>query len=243
MLKLVMLKKTFLLCFALAVSLSGVVDAGAAGKKHYGYYLDLAAQSTSQIAAPPADGSDADKKDLALLRDWQAKRTPEECERAKGHTSAAYAELFGDVSPLPLPLSKKAAAILKKIKKDTDRTVDAIKKHYNRKRPFNRDAELKPCIDPAKGNIGPFAYPSGHATIARVFALLLSDLAPENKEIYLAKADVAALNRVLSGVHHPSDIEAGKRLADSIYAQFQKSPAFQKDFEKLRSLIKVPAKI
>lgn len=238
-----MLKRILFLGFALAVFVAGAADAGAAGKKHDGYYLDLAAQSTAQIAAPPADGSDADKEDLALLREWQAKRTPEACERAKGHTSAAYEELFGAISPLPIPLPKKAAAILKRIKKDTDRTVDAIKKHYNRRRPFNRDGELKPCIDPAKGNIGPLAYPSGHATIARVFALLLTDLAPENKEIYLAKADEAALNRVLSGVHHPSDIEAGKRLADSIYAQFQESPAFRKDLEKLRSLLKVPAKI
>lgn len=238
-----MMKRTFFLGFALAVFLSGAADAGAAGKKHDGYYLDLAAQSTAQIAAPPADGSEADNKDLALLRDWQAKRTPEACERAKGHTSAAYEELFGDVSPLPLPLPKKAAAILKKIKKDTDATVDAIKNYHGRKRPFNRDGELKPCIDPSKGNIGPLAYPSGHATIARVFALLLSDLVPEQKEIYIAKADEAALNRVLSGVHHPSDVEAGKRLADSIYAQFGKSPAFRKDFEKLRSLVKVPAKI
>jgi acid phosphatase (class A) len=238
-----MLKKILLLCFALAVSFSGAVNAGAKDKKHEEYYLDLAAQTTSQIAAAPAEGSEQDKKDLALLREWQAKRTPEECERAKGETSAAYSEMFGTISPLPLPLPKKAAAILKKVKKDTDRTVDSIKKFYGRKRPFNRDAELKPCIDPAKGNIGPLAYPSGHATIARVYALLLSDLVPEQKDAYLAKADEAALNRVLSGVHHPSDIEAGKRPADSIYAQFKKNPAFQKDLEKLRALLKVPARI
>jgi len=238
-----MIKRTLLFGFALAVSLSGVINAGAAGKKTGGYYLDLAAQTTSQIAAAPAEGSEQDKQDLALLRDWQAKRTAEECERAKSETSASFEELFGDVSPLPSPLPKKAAAILKKIKKDTDHTVDAIKNYYGRKRPFNRDGELKPCIDPAKGNIGPLAYPSGHATISRVFALLLSDLDPEKKEVYLAKADEAALNRVIAGVHHPSDIEAGKRLADSIYAQFRKSPAFRKDLEKLRALVKVPAKI
>lgn len=238
-----MLKKNLSLILALAFSLAGAVNAGAGVKKHGGNYLVPAAQSVTQIAAPPADGSEADKADMALLYEWQQKRTPEECERAKGETSAAFEEVFGAISPLPIPLPKKAAAILRKVKADTDGTVDAIKKHYSRKRPFNRDSGLKPCIDPARGNIGPLAYPSGHATISRVFALLLSDLAPENKEAFMAKADEAALNRVISGVHHPSDIEAGKRLADSIYAQLKKNQAFQKDFKKLLKYVKVPAKI
>ena len=235
-----MMKSKLLLGFILSISLLGGVSAAEGQTKyvsHAGHYLDPGAQSISQIAPAPADGSDLDKIDMATLHEWQNKRTQAECERAKSETSASYDEVFGAVSPFPKPLPKKAAAILAKVKADTDETVVAIKSHYNRQRPFKRDSTLKPCIDPARGKIGPLAYPSGHSTISRVFALILSGLVPAKKDIFMAKADAAALNRVISGVHHPSDIEAGKRLADSLYSQFLEVPAFTKDLGKLRSLL------
>ena len=239
------MKIKLLIGLALSISLSCGVSAGdgkAGRPKYAGHYLDPAAQSISQIAPAPAEGSEPDRIDLAALHEWQDKRTQAECDRAKSETSASYNEVFGALTPFPAPLPKKAAAILAKIKADTDDTVVVIKSHYNRQRPFNRDAALKPCIDPSLGKIGPLAYPSGHATITRVFALLLSDLVPARKDLYMAKADEAALNRVIAGVHHPSDVEAGKRLADSLYAQFLKVPAFRKDLAKLRALlIKEPA--
>lgn len=238
-----MIRRKLSLAFILAVSLFAGTGSGQAKQnKRAGHYLAPAEQSVSQIAPAPAEGSDIDKADLEALRDWQAKRTREECERAKSETSASFEEVFGAISPFPKPLPEKAAAILAKIKADTDDTVVVIKSHYNRQRPFARDPALNPCIDPSLGKIGPLAYPSGHAAISRVFALLLSDLAPDKKAVFMAKADETALHRVIAGVHHPSDVEAGKRLADSLYAQFLKAPAFKKDLKKLRALLaKEPA--
>ena len=97
-----------------------------------------------------------------------------------------------------------------------------------------RDAGLEPCLR----RIGGLSYPSGHSTIAHVFALILADLVPERRAEFLARADAAALNRVIGGVHHPSDIEAGKRLADLLYAEFLKSPAFRADQEALQQYLK-----
>ncbi|HNW45281.1 MAG TPA: phosphatase PAP2 family protein [Elusimicrobiales bacterium] len=208
-----------------------------AGDAHAWKYLNADALSVSQIAPVPADGSAADLLDMETLLEWQKNRTEQQCEDAKKETNAAFSEVFGALSPFPEPLPEKVAAILKKIKSDTDYAVDVIKKHYARQRPFARNPELRPCLDPAKGNIGPLAYPSGHAAISRVFALTLSDLVPAKKDLFLGKADEAALNRVISGLHHPSDIEAGKRLADSLYARFLKTPAFKKDLKKLRKAL------
>ncbi len=235
-----MMKRKLLLGLILSISLLSGVSAAEGQTKHLshaGHYLDPGAQSISQIPPPPADGSDLDKIDMAALHEWQNKRTQAECDRAKSETSASYDEMFGAVTPFPKPLPKKAAAIFAKIKSDTDETVLAIKNHYNRQRPFKRDSTLKPCIDPALGKIGPLSYPSGHAAVSRVFALILAGLVPAQKDIFMAKADEAALNRVISGVHHPSDIEAGKRLADNLYSQFLKVPAFTKDLNKLHSLL------
>ncbi len=235
--------KKLALAFILSVSLFAGAGSGQAKQnKHSGHYLTPGARSAALIAPAPADGSETDKADLAALHEWQNKRTREECDRAKTETSASYEEVFGALSPFPKPLPEKAAAILAGIKADTDDTVEMIKSRFNRQRPFKRDPALTPCIDPGLGKIGPLAYPSGHATISRVFALLLSDLVPGKKAVFMAKADETALNRVIAGVHHPSDIEAGKRLADSLYSQFLKAPAFKKDLKKLRALLlKEPA--
>ena len=66
---------------------------------------------------------------------------------------------------------------------------------------------------------------------------MLSDLVPPGKKEFFARADAAALDRVIGGVHPPSDLEAGKRLADKLYRKYKKSPVFRGDMETLRGLL------
>ncbi len=78
----------------------------------------------------------------------------------------------------------------------------------------------------------------GHAVNARVFAPILADQAPGHREEFLARADRAALNRVISGVHYPSDIAAGKTAGDELYREFRQSPAFRGDLDSLRKYLR-----
>jgi len=119
---------------------------------------------------------------------------------------------------------------------DLDYAVGDIKDRYRRSRPFLRDKSLSPCID----RIGGYSYPSGHAVNARVFALILSEMKPERREAFMARADRAALHRVICGVHYPSDIVAGKLLGEAIYDEFIKSPDFQRDLSSLRKYVRTP---
>ncbi|OGR42875.1 MAG: hypothetical protein A2X35_09575 [Elusimicrobia bacterium GWA2_61_42] len=197
------------------------------------YYITAEQQQLPDFPAPPEAGSKKDKADLAALREWQLKRTPEDCARANAGAHAGYEEFFGDLSPFPRPLPPAASAILKRVKTETDGAAADIKDMFKRPRPFLRDAALEPCL----GRIGGLAYPSGHATISRLFALLLADLVPSRKKEFFARADAAALDRVIGGVHHPSDIKAGKRLAEKLYRRYKKSPAFRADMAALRELL------
>jgi len=197
------------------------------------YYLTSQQQSFADFPAPPAAGSKADLADLAVLKDWQARRTPEQCARAEAESHASYLEFFGDISPFPAPIPEAAAAIFERVKNEADGTISGIKDRYKRPRPFHRDAALDPCL----GRIGGLAYPSGHATLSHLYALMLGDLVPSRKKEFLARADEAALYRVIGGVHHPSDIEAGKKLADRLFRAYKKSPAFRSDMETLRGLL------
>lgn len=198
------------------------------------YYLTAAQQSFADFPAPPAAGTRAYKKDFAVLEDWQNRRTAEQCAKANTAAKAGFDEFFADISPFPSPLTGEAAAIFKRIKIETDGVAADIKDRYKRQRPFHTDPALDPCL----GRIGGLAYPSGHATISRMYALVLSELVPADKNKFLARADDAALDRVIGGVHHPSDIEAGKKLADRLFKAYRKSPVFKADLETLRSLLK-----
>jgi acid phosphatase (class A) len=201
------------------------------------YYITAEQQAFPDFPAPPPAGSKKDREDLAALKEWQLKRTPEECARANAEAYADYNDFYGEISPFPRPLPETAAVIFKRVKAETDGVSAAVKEVFKRPRPFLRDAALEPCL----GRIDGLAYPSGHAAISRLFARMLADLVPSKKKKFFARADEAALDRVIGGVHHPSDIEAGKRLADELYRSYKKSRAFRADMETLRGLVESPA--
>ena len=50
-----------------------------------------------------------------------------------------------------------------------------------------------------------------------------------------------ALNRVIGGVHHPSDIAAGKDLGDAIYKALKQNSKFKTDLDTLRRNLKPAA--
>jgi len=189
------------------------------------------------IALAPAPGGDSDteRQDLAALKDWQAKRTARDCARADSEANPNYDTFFGSQSPFSRPMPKEAAEFFAHVRDDAFHITDAIKRKYNRPRPYIEDSSLHPCVPTPKED--GYAYPSGHATLSRVFGLVLSDLVPERRAEFMARADEVALDRVLGGVHHPSDIAAGKLLGDEIHAELRKIPAFLAELEKIRRLM------
>lgn len=202
------------------------------------YYITAEQQAMPDFPAPPEPGSAADRADLSAVYALQRSLKPGQCDRAKMAARADFENFFGDLSPFPAPLPAEAAAIFKRVKTETDGVAADIKDKFKRKRPFLRDPGLNPCL----GRIGGLAYPSGHATISRLLALMLADLVPERRAQFLARADEAAQDRVIGGVHHPADIEAGKALADRLYPRYKKSKRFAADMKTLRGLLLRSAK-
>jgi len=160
-------------------------------------YLDTTAGQFPKFPAPPLPGSDIDQADLKVLQAWQAKRTAAECVQARAEARGNFESLFGNVNPFSKPLPPEVAAFFKLIHADLDYAVGTLKDRYQRPRPAWRGFGITPCID----IIGGYAYPSGHTANARLFALILSDVAPERRAEFMARADEAALNRVIGGGH------------------------------------------
>jgi len=59
-------------------------------------------------------------------------------------------------------------------------------------------------------------------------------MVPEKAAELHARGDRFALNRVIGGVHYPTDIEAGKLSAIVIAERLFTSAEFRNDFEKAR---------
>lgn len=234
------MKRISLIPFLAALGLTACGAHQAARPTRYvtpaAFYLQESGLRAVKLAPPPAAGSAEDKSDLAAVHEWQAKRSPAECARAAVEAEHPdYDAFFGAMSPFPRPLPTQAAEFFQHVRADAFHAADRFKRDYDRTRPYGRDGTLHPCIPTPKG--GRYSYPSAHAMLARVLGLVLSDLMPARRAEFLARADEIGWDRVIGGVHHPSDIAAGKVLAEEIHSELLKSPAFRADLEKERGLL------
>jgi acid phosphatase (class A) len=165
----------------------------------------------------PAAGSALEKEDDRILLNLQNTRTEAQCRAAHEQEDYSVETYYGDVftNAELVGLENK----FKELKKFSKANVKIAKDFYKRPRPFVRNRAIIPCIELADG----YSYPSGHSTIARLSGKVFAQLYPKKAEQILKAADQAALNRVLGGVHHPSDIEASRILGDELALRFLKN--------------------
>jgi acid phosphatase (class A) len=169
------------------------------------------------IGSYPSYGSVGEASDDKILLDFQATRTPEECTSAGVQDNGSLRTFFGGpTGPLTDAEVKSLESRFLKAHAVLALNVEIAKRIYKRQRPYNRNKAIIPCI-PLESS---YSYPSGHTTMSRLYARILSKIYPKRAEAFMKAADLAARNRVLGGVHHPTDIEAGKKLGDKLAKSF-----------------------
>lgn len=169
--------------------------------------------------APPPSG-DAAATDLQLVRDAAAGRTTSGTARAVELARRAgwdvWEGVIADIRVHHGPAQAHRAQVL--LRAATDRTHDitsAGKDAFARLRPYQVDATITPVVTRPDGNPG---YPSGHASGAYAPALLLSAFLPARTAEFMDLAAEVAWSRVYGGVHFPSDVVAGARIAGAVVA-------------------------
>jgi acid phosphatase (class A) len=214
-----------LLVFALAVQAKDVSTAP--------HYIDPATvDPRALLPDPPANGCPTTLKEIDLILRKQAVRTPEEVARIKQEVHLNV-YLFENVlgswfTAKNLPLT---AALFDHVDADIYPVIESAKKDWDRPRPFLQDKRVHPPIDLPKNA----AYPSGHSTVGNLDALILAELAPDLKSAILARGRQIGDDRVIAGVHFPSDVAAGRTLARDLFARFMASTAFQADLAKAKA--------
>lgn len=173
---------------------------------------------------PPAPASQALQEDLAILRWLQANRTPQ-MVAGTWMTLGRDADVFSPA--LGVDMSKTTPMIeagLRPFLALIDAAADRIKRQVGRPRPYDSHADLRPCLPPEAG----FSFPSGHSSWYTAAALLLADLVPERRPRLEEMGRHGAANRVMCGVHYPSDVLAAQRFARAAVDQILASPQWQR---------------
>jgi hypothetical protein len=169
-----------------------------------------------QLKLPFPPKSDAE--DLAYLHKIAASRTPEGIAAAqawaKRGLSEEWEQLLEQYTKHVGPAQAREA---RKLMHDalmlTNSATQVTKASSNRTRPFVVDPTLELAVDKPGNNP---SYPSGHASAAFAACLVLAHLMPDRKAEFMAIAHQAAWARVYAGVHFPTDVLAGARLAGTV---------------------------
>lgn len=202
-------------------------------------YLSAADIEPSRLLpAPPVDGSDANKAELAELHRLISTKTAERYNQAKWDDEhedpSMYAPLLGagfDLAKLPA-----TAEVLAVVKLDADIAATAGKARFARKRPWAVDATIPTCDPDDKPTT---SYPSGHATLGYSLGMTLAVLMPERAEALMSRAEDYAFSRQICGSHYASDTRASQALSAAMVTALLKNPEFQTELALARDELRV----
>ena len=184
------------------------------------------------IQPPPPADSELQKNDLKAVQTTIKNRTEAQAKNAETDNTLTVFAFAGNV--LGPNFNKEKLVIttpfFERVYRDQIEACKEVKEHFNRKRPFVLDPGIKPIIkQPANAS-----YPSGHATTGYVYATVLSMMAPEKAHALFDRAAIYGNNRVIAGVHFPTDVESGKVSAAVIVNALIQQPLFMRDFEQAK---------
>jgi acid phosphatase (class A) len=203
----------------------------------HAYYLtSQALPITSIIPDPPGQDSATTKDELLELHHIQTERTPEQVKAARADDAEEDIFLFLGVMGEAfredrLPLT---AALSKHVHGDEAVISLPLKARFQRPRPYQWDKSVKAVC---KLSEAPNSYPSGHSISGYLEAFTLIAMFPEKSKAIIARADEYARNRLVCGVHYPSDLAASRLVASAAFGYMLANPKFQADLAAARAEI------
>jgi acid phosphatase (class A) len=196
------------------------------------FFITMSAVDLPTLLPPPpaADSAEA-ATELQVVLKLQNTRTEQEVARAKAEadlTPTAFQSVLGsDFTKENFPV---LFALLSDAGKDSKIFSTKAKDYFARPRPNRADAHVQPVIEEFD-----LAYPSGHSTRGTLWACILTEIVPDRKADLVKRGQEIGWDRVLAGVHYPSDVHAGRVLGQSLAQAFLKSADFQTRLTQAKS--------
>lgn len=186
------------------------------------------------LVPPPLPDSGEQAGDLAEVRFVHANHSTNDetaaWVEARGISPANFKAVLGDAfDPAKLP---KTGAFFHRLAADCESQVNPVKQYWNRKRPYVLDSSLAQGKPVAGGS-----YPSGHSTLGMTYALVLAEIFPNKRDELLAVGRSIGWHRVMIAKHYPTDVFAGRALAQAIVREMNTCPDFQHDLAEVKAEI------
>ncbi len=181
---------------------------------------------------PPAGDSAVAKAELATVLHDQAVRTPadvDRCRREDGLSPWLFADVLGDgFAHRSFPATDR---LLRSAEVDALYFADTAKERWERPRPPAVDGRVHPCV----GRQLTGSYPSSHAARGIVWATLLAEVYPDRKQQLLDEGKRIGDDRVIAGIHFPSDVAAGQKLGAALAERLLADPGVRADLAKAKA--------
>jgi acid phosphatase (class A) len=186
------------------------------------------------LPPPPSADSVLTRDEIAEVKAWVAKTTPEEKALAAKDALDKTAGFFADtVSGFDLSKLPATKALFDQVRFTEDQQAKVFKNHFKRPRPYITDPTITLCVAAETGGELQ-SYPSGHATMAYSMGVILAHLIEPQAAAIMERAKLYAENRMRCGVHHRSDTVAGQVLGTLVAVQLMQNAEFQTMFEASR---------
>jgi len=143
---------------------------------------------------------------------------------------------------LNAPINEKETphlyTLLRRIQNDALNSTGAAKKHYQRPRPFMVNKASLCTLEDKERLEKSGSYPSGHNAIGMAWALVLTEISPQQADAILARGQAYGLSRIICNVHWYSDTIQGRYLGAYTVAKLHANPAFRADLESAKAELK-----
>jgi acid phosphatase (class A) len=203
------------------------------GRPANAYYLNPADVDLIHVLGPPpAPDSSSAKADLQGVLAAVHARTDAEIKHVQAddrRTVFRFADVMGpNFRTENLPF---VTQFFQRIYEDGNAATLAAKNYYKRQRPFVVDPDIKIIVVQAPD----FSYPSNHSTFGYESGILLAAMVPEKAAAIFDRAADYAHDRVVAGVHFPTDVAAGRIAASVIGNALLHNDQFRTDFARAKS--------
>lgn len=192
------------------------------------------------LPPPPAEGSAAQARDEEAAKRALAQNGTPRWDLATQDADISFPNAAGTFScALGAPVTEADTphlyGLLRRSMTDAGLATYAAKDTYKRLRPFqvNKQPICSPAYQKRLEDNG--AYPSGHASLGWAWALILSEIAPEQTNAILARGMAFGESRVICNVHWESDVAGGRVVGAGVVARLHAEPAFRADLEAARA--------
>ena len=129
--------------------------------------------------------------------------------------------------------------ILRRTLADAGLSTYGAKNHYQRMRPFMVNNTPICTPDDEAGLRKDGSYPSGHTAIGWAWALILSEVFPEQADVILERGKQFGISRNVCNVHWHSDVVYGRMMGATAVAMLHSNTDFMIDLEAAKEEIEL----